>query len=92
MKGLIKTYSFDKDYFEIGVAYRLHEKSKPNVYVNALLKGMTDDTLTFITVPKSNTYPTGEIIISISDLWGYCRWEIARLKTDYKDGTFSSEE
>ena len=47
--------------------------------------------LTFVT-NKSKEYPEGIIEIKLTDLTGYSHWEITRMKCDYKDGVFNSEE
>ena len=91
MRGIIKTYSFDEDYFRIGEAFHLHKKGETNVYNNGILTKRTEDMLTFVT-NKSKEYPEGIIEIKLNDLTGYSHWEITRMKCDYKDGVFNSEE
>ena len=46
MAGIITTYLIDKDYFEVGEAFRLHIST--NNFRNAILTSVTDNKVVFM--------------------------------------------
>lgn len=86
-RGIITTYSIDKDYFVYGDAYRL--KLGVNNYVNAICIKVEDDSVTFGYYNK-NAFES--LKLSLSQLMYGNSYEIRKLKVDYKDGEFKFEK
>jgi len=86
MAGILVKYTIDKDYFELGEAYRI--KISTNNFKNCLLTEVSDDKVKFTYYDKGNL---SVIEYNISDLRFRNLW-IVKLKEDYKDGKFSVED
>lgn len=91
MLGIIKSYSFDEDYFRVGDAFQLHRNGDTNVYFYAILDKIVDNTLVFVT-RSTNKYPDGIVKIKLGELTVCSSWEIVKLEPDYREGKFDSEE
>lgn len=85
-RGIITTYSIDKDYFVYGDAYRL--KLGVNNYVNAICIKVDDNSVTFGYYNK-NAFES--LRLSIDQLMYGNRYEIRRLMVDYAYGEFKFE-
>lgn len=86
MAGILVKYTIDKDYFELGKAYRIRLSS--NNFKHCLLIEVSDDKVKFAYYDKGNL---SVIEYNISDLRFRDLW-IVKLKEDYKDGKFSVED
>lgn len=85
-RGIITTYSIDKDYFVYGDAYRL--KLGVNNYVNAICIKVEDDSVTF------GYYNKGSfdiITLTLNDLMFSNSYDIRQLEVDYENGAFKFE-
>jgi hypothetical protein len=80
-RGIVISYSFNKDYFQIGSAYQIHIES--NVYRTAVLINCSDTELEFCTF--DNTGKMDDLTISLDDI-KFTKYEITKMILDYKDG------
>lgn len=83
MQGIVTTHSIDKDYFEIGEAYRLHIST--NNFKNALLIDADNNRVVFNYLDKGSIQT---LELTVEDLMYRNNYDIIKLKPDYNDGRF----
>lgn len=83
-QGIITTYKLDKNYFEVGHAFRF--RLSTNTFKHSILTEFNEDYVIFTYLENGELK---ELKLTVNDL-RFHDYHIIKLKPDYEDGKFKA--